>query len=122
MDLTSALVPSIFPPVISLIGVIVTAVLVYRVNRRTSDAQSITAEAEASASASEEWRNLYSEMRSRLDVLEKRFDTAESRAEEAERQAEMVSRELDVVFKWIESGMPPPPPVRPLFLIKKEPH
>lgn len=135
---------TIFRDIFPVISTIIIGILTYLVSRRTAQAQKVTADAEAlsanaqvSATASEEWQKLYLEMRARMELLEKRADASDERAREAEKrldaaeeraaeaeetandaraQIEEVLADFLSVFDWIDTGMKPPPPIRPTYL------
>ena len=106
----------------AVVGVVSSIVTLFT-TRRTARAGEITAKSQADDTIVKQWQDLYKEVLSRVDDLEKKVQVHESRTQQQESiirelsERELQSRiDLDAVFGWIEGGMKPPPPERPIYL------
>lgn len=103
------------------VAMAIAALLTWLTSRRTSKSTEMTAKADAEEKASDSWKELYVEVRSEQRLLQDRMAAMEmSLREQAEREFN-TRQDLDRVYTWIEGGMRPPIPSRPLYLTREVP-
>lgn len=130
---------------VTALGGFAVALLTWITARRTGRTTEMTVESEIEDKASDNWRELYQEMRNLLAGGEERIKKLETKVgdlmEKSERQDKVIRdltktsskqaetileqkrmetqfrEDLSAVYTWIESGMKPPAPTRPSYLV-----
>ena len=127
-----------FATIVVGVGGIVATITAWLTSRKTARASEITAEAEAEQTVSESWKTYAaqiredmaavkkeaseksSELQKQIEHLQTQQRTLEETVREQGERERRTHQDLEAVYKWIEDGMKPPAPERPIYLTKEK--